>query len=282
MYEATFEADSGAAFLFGYSAGTVFDVDPLSGLDVTIGASQGFNQIGETVTGMSVKGVKRKISGVIFDRKNDTQIARRMQKALTAFTRGRLYVGDRFCEAVVQKTPEFIREKSGMLTFALQIFCPDPYWRDKKTQSKQIGGYYPAFSFPVDYTQHVFGTKAPSAFVNCINAGEADVAYKATFTALAPVSNAGLIDVYTMDYIKVLDTIDVGEKITIGREEGHIIVRKQAQDGTQTDIFSKLDEDSTLFSLRPGDNVIKATAQEGEDELVVYVEYESAYIGVIV
>lgn len=281
MYEATFET-GGTSFLFGFSGGSVFDIDPLSGLDVTIGTSQGFNQVGETITGMSIKGVKRRISGVIFDRRSDASIARRMQRVLSAFTRGRLYVGDRYCDAVVQKTPEFVREKDGRLTFALQIFCPTPYWYDKKTTQRQLGGYVPSFMFPVNYaTPHTFGVKAASAFVNCVSDGEAEVPYTATFTALALATNVGLIDVQTMEYIKVFDTIEVGEKITIGREDGHLIARKTTPDGVTADVFSKLDEDSTLFSLKPGDNVLKATADEGEEHLVVYIGYSNAYIGVV-
>lgn len=283
MLEATFEAENGTSFTFGYSGGSVFDIDPLSGLDVSVGTSQGFNQVGETVTGMSVKGVKRKISGAIFDKKNDASIARRMQKVFSAFTRGKLIVGDRYCDAVIQKTPEFVREKGGRLTFATQIFCPMPYWLNRKTTSRQLGGYTPAFSFPVNYAEpHRFGVKAASAFVNCVNEGEADVPYTATFTALATAKNVGLIDVHTMDAIKVFETLEVGEKITIGREAGHLIVRKHTTDGLITDIFSKLDEESTLFSLRVGDNVLKATAEEGEEHLVAFIDYSSAFIGVVV
>jgi hypothetical protein len=282
MYEATFENENGTSFTFGFSSGSVFDIDPLSGLDVSVSSSQGFAQVGETVTGMSVKGVKRKISGAIFDKKNDGAIARRMQRVLSTLTRGRLYVGDRYCEAIVQKTPEFVREKGGRLTFSLQVYCPMPYWYDRKETSKQLGGYFPAFSFPVNYNTHQFGVKAPSAFVNCVNEGEADVPYSATFTALATAKNVGLIDVHTLDMIKVFDTIEVGETITIAREDGHLVVRKKTPLGEVTDIFAKLDEESTLFSLRAGDNVIKATAEEGEDVLVVYVNYSSAYVGVVV
>ena len=157
MYEAVFENENGTSFAFGVNSGSVFDIDPLSGLDVTISASQGFAQVGETVTGMSVKGVKRKISGAIFDKKNDAAIARRMQRVMSTMAKGKLYVGDRYCEAVIQKTPEFVREKGGRLTFALQIYCPEPYWKDRKTTSKQMGGYIPAFHFPVNYA-HAHGS----------------------------------------------------------------------------------------------------------------------------
>lgn len=282
MYDARFVSDSGATFSFGFSGGTVFDIDPLSGVDVKISTSQGFQQIGETVTGMSVAGVKRKISGAIYDKKNDAQIARRMQKALSSFTRGRLYIGDRYCDAVVEKTPEFIREKSGRLSFSLQVYCPQPYWLNDKATVKELGGYIPAFSFPVTYDTHAFGVKAPSAFVNCETDGEVDVPYTVRFTTTSSAENIGLIDIHTMAYIKVADSIVAGEMITIGRENGHLYVKKTAADGTETDIFALLDESSTLFFLRAGDNVLKATADDGEDSLIVYVEYSSAYVGVVV
>lgn len=282
MYNAQFVSNSGVTFNFGLEWGSAFDVDPLSGFDVKVSTSQGFQQVGNTVTGLSVAGVKRKISGVITDRANDTQIAQKMQKALSAFTRGRLVIENRYCEAIVQKTPEFVRTKNGMLTFAAQVFCPSPYWMDTQGTVKRLGGYDPAFRFPVNYaTLHRFGTKTVSAFVNCVQAGEVEVPYKVQFTALGTVENFGLIDIHTMDHIKVFETIIPGDVVTIGREDGHLFVRKQAANGENEDIFFKLDESSTLFNLRAGDNVLKATAEEGEDLLVAYVEYTNAFTGVI-
>lgn len=282
MYDAQFVSNAGNTFSFGLEWGTAFDVDPLSGFDVKVSTSQGFQQIGNTITNMSVAGVKRKIKGVIVDKANDTQIANNMQKALSSFTRGRFIVGNRYCEAVVQKTPEFVRTKNGLLTFALQIFCPLPYWLSTYGTVKRLGGYTPAFKFPVNYSEpHRFGIKSVSAFVNCIQAGEVDVQYTVRFTALGTVKNFGLIDIHTMDHIKVFDTIIPGDIVTIGRDDGHLFVRKTTAGGTEEDIFSLLDENSTLFSLRAGDNVLKATAEEGEDLLIAYVEYTNAFIGVV-
>ena len=282
MYNAQFISNTGVTFNFGLEWGTAFDVDPLSGLDVDVSVSQGFQQIGNTVTGMSVQGVKRKVSGVITDRANDVQIANNMQKALSAFTRGKFVVENRYCDAIVQKTPEFVRMKNGMLTFALQIFCPLPYWMSTESTVKRLGGYTAAFRFPVNYSKpHKFGDKAESAFVNCEQPGEVDVPYKVQFTAQGEVRNFGLIDTRTMDHIKIFETIVPGHVVEVGREDGQLYVRKKLEDGTVEDIFMKLDESSVLFSLRAGDNVLKATADEGERLLTAFVEYTSAYIGVV-
>lgn len=282
MYNAQFQSKDGTTFSFGLEWGTAFDVDPLSGVDVKVSTSQGFQQIGNTITGSSVEGVKRQITGIITDKSNDKQIARRMQKVFSAFTNGRLIVGDRYCDAVVQKTPEFLRVKQGWLTFSLQIFCPSPYWMSTASTIKRLGGYIPSFRFPVNYSvPHRFGVKTASAFFNCYSAGEANVPYKAQFTALGTVRNFGLIDIYTMDFIKIYDEIIPGDIVTVGREDGRLYVRKRTADGIEQDIFAKMDESSTLYYLRAGDNVLKATAEDGEEMLVLYMEYTDAFLGVI-
>ena len=282
MYTAEFKS-GGASFLFSIENGVVFDIDPLSGHDVKVSASQGFNQIGETVVGMSVGGVKRRISGVIIDRKNDTQIARRMQRAMAAFVRGKLIVGERYCEAVVEKTPEFARDKNGVMRFSTQVYCPNPFFMSVAKTVKKLGGYVPSFSFPVNYANpHRFGVKAASgAFGNCRTDGDEAVTYKARFTTLAPAQNVGLIDVNTLEGIRINLPLEVGEEITFGREEGHLVVTKTDAAGNVTDEFAALSDESTLFTLRAGDNVLKPVADEGEEALVVYVEYENAYGGVI-
>lgn len=282
MYTAEFKSGS-ASFAFGFENGVIFDIEPLSGHDVKISASQGFNQIGETVTGMSAGGVKRRISGAIIDRRNDTQIARRMQKAMAAFVRGKLIVGERYCEAVVEKTPEFVREKNGVMKFAAQVYCPNPFFLSVQKTVKKLGGYTPSFSFPVNYAQpHRFGVKSGGVFVNCRTDGDEAVTYRARFTTLAPANNVGLVDVNTLEEIRIHLPLEVGEEITFGREDGHLIVTKTDAHGVTTDEFAALSDESTLFMLRAGDNVLKPVADAGEDGLVVFVEYENAYGGVIV
>ena len=49
MFEVVFENDNGKKFAFGSSGGNWFAMNIADGMEVTLGKSQGFAQIGETV-----------------------------------------------------------------------------------------------------------------------------------------------------------------------------------------------------------------------------------------
>ena len=61
MYNAMFIKSNGDVFNFGLEYSTIFDILPLSELDVQIGTNQGFQQIGETIQTRGMKGVSRTI-----------------------------------------------------------------------------------------------------------------------------------------------------------------------------------------------------------------------------
>lgn len=279
MYNARFlNTQTGKSFQFGYPYGTLFDIDPLDGLGIDISTSQGFQQTGVTVENRSVGGVERQIKGVILGKANSAK--QNMMNVFWPMASGKLFFNEKYyCDAVVKTAPA-IGVKDTSPNFVITLFCPYPYWLDVNEHGYIAGGYTPAFRFPVNYaTPHRFGTKNPSAFVNCYNNGVVDLSYTATFTALATVENYGIINAVTLEEIKINDTLNIGEKTVIRRENGKLLVEKTV-DGVTSDIFSALDEESDLFVMRPGDNPIKATADSGQADLVVSVAFSDAFAGV--
>lgn len=279
MYNARFlNTETGRSFQFGYQYGTIFDIDPLDGVEVDISTSQGFQQTGVTVENRSVGGVQRQIKGVILGAANNAKNS--MMNVFWPMATGRLFFNEKYyCDAVVKTAPA-IGVKDTSPSFVITLFCHYPYWLDVNEHGYIAGGYTPAFRFPVNYgTPHRFGTRNPSAFVNCYNGGVVDLPYIATFTALAPVENYGIINAVTLEETKINGTLNIGEKTVIRRENGRLIVEKTV-DGVTTDIFSALDEDSDLFVMRPGDNPIKATADSGADSLIVSIAFSDAFAGV--
>lgn len=280
MYKARIETDRGQIFRFGPDNCIVFDIDPLSGVDVDIATSQGFQQIGETVENQSVRGLSRTITGTIF--KNSLETAQMMLRYLPIFTTGKLYYNDDYyCNIVVSKTPYIkVDEKQRKFTFTMMVYCNVPYWLDANRSDYVIGGYSKAFKFPVIYDTHTFGVKNPSAFINCYNAGVIDVPYELQFTCITPVENPGIINVYTLQKLKFNLTLGIGEILTIRRENGILYVELD-QSGTKSSVLSKLTEDSDLFWINPGDNVLRLTADSNEDDLIGTISFNAAEIGVI-
>lgn len=274
MYNARFLSDNGRKFRFGYEYGNIFDIDPLSGIPADISTSQGFQQAGETVENASTGGIERQIAGKLIRSVNEQK--HDMLKAFAPGAFGTLYFNERYwCRCVVKQSPQF-GEGKNKETFVLTLFCPNSYWQGVEGKSYILGGYAPAFHFPVNYsTPYRFGTKNPTAFINCVNDGAVSVDFTARFTADAPVENYGIMNAVTFEYIKIFDNLNIGDETVVYRKNGRLIVEKNGED-----IFSLLDEDSNLFYLAAGDNPLKATADNGDENLIVSVSFFDPYAGV--
>lgn len=276
MYNARIETDAGKIVRFGYEYGNIFDITPLSGVDVTFGTSQGFQQVGETVETQSVQGISRTIRGAFTGTDPETA-ARAMLRALPIFTTGRLIFNDQyFCRIHVKKTPYVHRSGSGKYTFDMMLYCETPYWLNVKGDQYVMGGYTAAFSFPVLYDSHAFGVRNESAFTNCINSGAVDIPFTARFTTDTETTNFGFVNVYTLEHLTLNMTLALGDSVTVSRENGRLYVQRGEED-----IFAVLDESSDLFMLHPGDNVLRMTAESGLSGLQVSISYNAAEIGVI-
>lgn len=276
VYNARIETDAGKIVRFGYEYGNVFDITPLSGVDVTLGTSQGYQQIGETVENQSVNGISRTIRGT-FTGSDPESAARAMLRALPVFTTGRLVFDDQyFCRIHIKKTPYVFRSRYGKYTFDMMVYCETPYWMNIKGNQYVMGGYTAAFSFPVLYNSHVFGIRNESAYTNCVNSGAMDVPFTARFTTSTETTNFGIVNINTLEHLTLNMTLTQGDTVTVSRENGRLYVQRGDED-----IFATLDESSDLFMMHPGDNVLRMTAESGLSGLQTSISYNAAEIGVI-
>lgn len=280
MYNARIETTAGDTVHFGYEHGTVFDISPLSGVPIDVKTSQGFQQVGVAIDNVSVGGITRKISGNIIGDKR--AIAEHLLTKLPLFTEGKLYFNDEYyCNIVVSKTPEVKLPESGVPKFMMQVFCGEPYWMSVKGGQYVIGHYEAAFHFPVIYDSHIFGIKSSDDFTNVYNNGDVRVQYSAKFYTTSEVTNFGLVNANNLKYVKIFDTITIGQVVEMYWKNGRLLVEKTV-DGVKTDIFRLLDENSDLFWMGVGDNIIKVLADDdGADNLMVSISFAEAKTGVV-
>ena len=277
MYNAKFVKSNGDVFSFGLEYGTIFDISPLSELDVQIGTNQGFQQIGDTIQTRGMKGVTRTIRGRTIGEANSLKM--RMLTVFSPFASGKLYFdGKYYCNAVVKKTPA-ISVNDRDAEFSMMLYCPSPYWYAAQQSSYSIGRIIPAFHFPTAYTTHKFGTKNPSAFTNVYNPGEDTDDFELEFAATGDVTTCGVININTQEFIEITTELTAGEVVRMYRDSGRLRV-EMLSGGVATDIFGLLKYDSNLFTIRSGDNVWKMYAGAGIDSLSVEATFNVAYPGV--
>ena len=97
--------DAGASLDLGWDYGIPYQIDNLSGVDVTLKTAQGVNQQGVTVEGQSVEGVAHEVIADFWGADGEVQADRFLQ-LLPFFTSGTAYFGDKyFSRFFLQKTP---------------------------------------------------------------------------------------------------------------------------------------------------------------------------------
>ena len=119
MFEAVFENDNGTKFTFGLSGGNFFGMSIGDSVDIALGLSQGFSQIGEAVETLTVGGryidVKGKLIGNIVERKNA------LRNACAPFSSGRLvFQKKHYIRVYVKEPPSFSAVKNNGL-FTMQF-----------------------------------------------------------------------------------------------------------------------------------------------------------------
>lgn len=279
MYNARIETDAGKVFFFGYRHGSVFDIEPLGGVQVELGTSQGFALMGETVDVQSVRGMTRTVDGVFFGEKPE-YLVRALFAALPARTSGRLYFNDDFCcDIVVKETPRIKKDRNGRVMFSLSLFCPLPFWLSVGTKRCGIGDMRAAFSFPVIYTSHRFGVRSDELTGIIENGGDVDVPVTVTFRASGSVSNISLTDAETGQFLGITGTLGAGDSVKIYGKAGRIHAQKESG-GAVSDALSMISQGSSLFMLRPGENRLRLEADSGEANLSAFVSFGEAYMGI--
>lgn len=280
-YKITIKSSNGQTLHINVpGCGLMGSLDPINGVDVTVSTSHSVNQIGDSIDSQTVGGVLRTISGEC----QTVAAAKQLLAALPPFASGRLILNDRyFCEFVVKKSPYVVRTKGSLngRTFSAMLYCRLPYWQSVDAVQCVLGGSVPTFRLPVNYsTPHRFGARRPSAFVNVRNSGDFRADYRLSFRSeIGQIVNPYLLNVTTGQQMRLMTTLEPGQEYLLYWKNHHLCCTRTA-DGMTEDVLSVLDDDSTLFHLDAGDNLLKIGADSGGDNLQSTISFYSVHMGV--
>ena len=275
MFDVVYISDSGLRYPFGSAGRTFFGMDVGNGMEVTLGTSQGFSQVGETVETQSVGGrainVKGQVYGNIVERKNV------LRKTFAPFTAGKLIFQNRYYIRVyVKAAPTFSAVKNNGL-FTMQFFAPFPFYCSVDETAALIGSIRPMFRFPVNYgTTHRFGERSAEKYTNVINDGDVKIPFRLYIRSDGDCSNVIITNMKTLAYLKLNGELGIGDTVSIYRDESGILRCERISGSVTEDIISWIDEESTLFELEVGDNFISADAENGAESMTVRFSFNPA------
>lgn len=278
MFDAIFTASSGQSFSFGYKAGVLYSIDPIGDLPVELETSQGYQQVGATVESRSISGVTRTITGRIL--RNTAYLKRQLRDIFTPGATGRLTVaGKYYCDAEVQRCPA-ISAANLWPTFSFQLYCPNPYWHSVSQNDITHFQVTPTFQLPVCYDSHQYGLRLGADYLKFYNSGLDTQDFTLTLTAQGTITNPGVKDIATGEYLRFVTEMQENDRIRLWREQGQLYI-EQTIDENSYNAFELLDESSTLWTLRHGSRRWQRTADSGSDSLYLTLSYGAAYASLV-
>ena len=258
----------------------ITDIDGVSSVDVSLATSQGFTQVGTTISGQSIQPVKMTVNGCIFGDTEENRgaliriIAPNVESIFTVTTPEGSWQRD-----VVPEVTPIIQAGKGAVDFQFRLYCAFPYWRTVKESEHTIIGIEAAFEFPFNENAQGNYEFYLSRFTEELykvveNTGNVPENVEITFASrLGDVVNPQITNVSTGQTIKINATLAEGERYVINTTQGNTSITKIAANGKKTNGFKYLAFGSDMtFCLQAGENVILGDAQSGTNNLTVSIK----------
>lgn len=270
---------------------TVQEMKGFDRLEIENVKSQGFDQDGATLINSYVLPRDMEIIGQV-QAHTTAQMQMLRDKLLNIFTPKKeltvthYYGGvNRVIKAITEKSPKFdFTEVAPVQQYDVKLLATDPYWRDQKETLIAVANVVGGFHFPLRIPKRKgvhFGIKSSSLIAAVYNKSSIKVGMQITFIAGGVVKNPQLFDVNKRVFIKLLCTMEAGEKIVIQTGQDNTVTR--VKNGISEDYIGKIDlagEGNTFLELEPGDNLFRYAADEGENVLETRIQFYNRYPGV--
>lgn len=170
--------------------------------------------------------------------------------------------------------------------FQIKGTCSNPLFSDSFESSSTFVTTTPGFHFPFILSSNlpdkgiVFGKRIASLIANVENNGAISVGMRIIFKANGTIVNPSLINVNTLEKFVINKTMVANEEIEINTNIGEKKVRGKIGDTDFTNYYMYKDIDSVWLQLAVGDNLFRYNADEGIDNLDVFVYFHNQYLEV--
>ena len=164
--------------------------------------------------------------------------------------------------------------------------APNPLFSDGFETISTFVTTVPSFHFPLTLSKDspdkgvVFGKRTASLIVNAVNKGSVAVGMKIVFKANGTVINPGIVNVNTKEDFTINKTLVAGEEIEITTNIGEKSVKGRIENNEFINYFMYKNIDSSWLQLDVGDNLFRYNADEGIDNLDVFVYFYNQYLEV--
>lgn len=164
----------------------------------------------------------------------------------------------------------------------LQFTCSDINIYASESSTVEIATWVGAFEFPLEIPEEgiEMGYRSKSLVANAYNGGDNATGMIIKFRSSATVLNPSLINVNTYELLKLNFEMQGGDLIEVSTYTGKKTVTL-IRNNVRSSIFNSVDYlVSDFLQLEPGDNLFRYDADDGIDNLEVWMEFTELAIGV--
>lgn len=250
------------------------------------------NQVGVTVTNTSLGTRDITIEGwVVAQNENNMSHLKRM---LNAFINPKEELDLIYNKYVIRFKPDesvrysinFAENNDAFCKFQIKGTASNPIFSEVSENELLFAATVPTFSFPLilstelPNTGVVFGKRTSSLFANIYNEGSISVGIRIVLKANGTLVNPSIINVNTLEEFKINKTLVADEEIEINTNIGKKSVRGKIGNTNFQNYYMYKDIDSQWLQLEVGDNLFRYNADEGINNLDVFIYFNNEFLEV--
>lgn len=250
-------------------------------------------QIGESLIGASLGTRPISILGWVVATSSIEMT--RLKSALNRFVDPSIPLDLYYKDYVIQFSPDSTVRYSVNMVENNEVVCKfkitgtayDPLFKDSAENRSLFATTHGMFHFPLVISPYldeggiVFGARTDSLIADIINKGSVSTGLRIVFKANGTVVNPSLIKIDTQESIKINKTLYADEEVEINTNVGSKrVVGRLGETQEYTNYFMYRSLDSKWLDIQPGKNSFRYNADNGVDNLEVFVYFQDKYLEV--
>lgn len=250
------------------------------------------NQVGETVTNTSLNVRKVTIEGWVVAQSEDVMSA--LKRKLNSFVNPQEAIDLFYSDYVIRFLPDesikysvaYAENNDVFAKFQIVGTAPNPLFVDVNEHQTTFVTTVPVFHFPLIISESlpdkgiIFGRRTENLIVNVVNNGSVTVGMKVVFKANGTVVNPKLINVNTQEELILTKTLVAGEEIVVNTNIGEKSVKGRIGNSSYVNYYMYKRIDSPWLQLEIGDNLFRYDADEGVNNLDIFVYFTNRFLEV--
>ena len=281
-FNAIFKSDNNEIEMNKNADIKIIDIEGIEASSYTINTISS-EQDGAIVTSTKIEPREITITGDIEKDKNETANRDKLIRFFNPRAIGEFYINRNNIERKIQYRVSSLDFATNKLYEYIQFTLvlestEDPYFEDANNRGNNLTLISPQFTFPLVIMQErkkIMGYKVYKPYMPLVNDGDKETGLEIVITASRGQMKNIKLTLNDNEYMKVNVTLNQWDVLTINTN-----ARKKSVTLNGTNIISKIDRNSTFFSIGIGKSILKYECDDGATNIDINVKFYRKFLGV--